>query len=37
LDPNVTVIEQVPLVIQQRRELPLKRVGRVVVPNEGNG
>jgi KUP system potassium uptake protein len=36
LDPNVTVIEQVPLVIQQRRELPLKRVGRAVVPNEGN-
>ena len=26
LDPNVTVIEQVPLVIQQRREMPLKRI-----------
>lgn len=30
LDPNVTVVEQVPLVITQRRELPLKRVGRAV-------
>ncbi len=28
LDPNLTVVEQVPLVIQQRNELPLKRVGR---------
>jgi KUP system potassium uptake protein len=34
LDPNVTVIEQMPLVIQQRRELPLKRV-RPVVNNNG--
>ncbi|MBX2982270.1 MAG: KUP/HAK/KT family potassium transporter [Flavobacteriales bacterium] len=28
LDPNVSVVEQVPLVIQASRELPLKRVGR---------
>ncbi|MFN8351260.1 MAG: KUP/HAK/KT family potassium transporter [Flavobacteriales bacterium] len=34
LDPNVTVIEQMPLVIQQRRELPLKRV-RPVANNGG--
>lgn len=34
LDPNVTVIEQVPLVIQQRRDMPLKRV-RPVVNNGG--
>ncbi len=30
LDPNLTVVEQVPLVIQQRSELPLKRVGKGV-------
>ncbi|MBP7408190.1 MAG: KUP/HAK/KT family potassium transporter [Flavobacteriales bacterium] len=29
LDPNLTVVEQVPLVIQQRSELPLKRVGKM--------
>ena len=34
LDPNVTVIEQMPLVLQQRRELPLKRI-RPVVNNGG--
>lgn len=28
LDPNLTVVEQVPLVIQQRNELPLNRVGK---------
>ncbi len=28
LDPNVTVVEQVPLVISAQRELPLRRIGR---------
>ncbi len=28
LDPNVTVVEQVPLVIQQKSSLPLKRIGK---------
>ncbi|MBL7985855.1 MAG: hypothetical protein JNM91_12690, partial [Flavobacteriales bacterium] len=35
LDPNLTVVEQVPLVIQQRSDLPLKRVGRPVPPVTG--
>ncbi len=30
LDPNVTVVEQVPLMIQQPRDLPLKRMGKPV-------
>lgn len=30
LDPNVTVVEQVPLVIQCRRNIPLKRTGKHV-------
>lgn len=29
LDPNVTVVEKIPLVIQPPREIPLKRVGKV--------
>ncbi|MBK9760214.1 MAG: KUP/HAK/KT family potassium transporter [Flavobacteriales bacterium] len=28
LDPNVTVVEQVPLVIQQKSSFPLKRIGK---------
>jgi KUP system potassium uptake protein len=28
LDPNITVVEQVPLVIQQKASLPLKRIGK---------
>ena len=28
LDPNVTVVEQVPLVLERRGEVTLKRVGR---------
>ncbi len=30
LDPNVTVVEQVPLVLTQSRELPLRRMGKAV-------
>jgi KUP system potassium uptake protein len=30
LDPNVTLVEKVPLVIQSVRELPLKRTGKTV-------
>jgi KUP system potassium uptake protein len=30
LDPNVTVVEQVPLVVQNVRELPLKRIGKTL-------
>ncbi|HRT53562.1 MAG TPA: KUP/HAK/KT family potassium transporter, partial [Flavobacteriales bacterium] len=28
LDPNMTVVEKVPMIIQQRREVPLRRVGK---------
>ncbi len=35
LDPNLTVVEQVPLVLQQRREPPLKR--KVIPPPAGAG
>lgn len=34
LDPNVAVVEQVPLVIQAPREVPLVRVGRPLKPGE---
>lgn len=38
LDPNITVVEQVPLIVQNIRELPLRRVGKAVCgpPTQGS-
>ncbi|MGB5072033.1 MAG: hypothetical protein WBO28_13830, partial [Flavobacteriales bacterium] len=37
LDPNVTVVEHVPLVLQAAREIPLKRVSMTRLGEDGIG